>query len=68
MNLTKEEASYNRVKEVLIKIKLEKEEKGEELFYVNLLLEEIRVNFLSDNTSQIDFKDALKVVESFTVN
>ena len=66
LNLTSNYDGFKNIKHLLVGIKEEKEKQKEELFYVNLILEEIENNYYSSQTKPYEFEEALKFVNNLT--
>lgn len=64
LNLTTKYEGYKNTKVIMENIKEEKEKTKEELFYINLILEEIENNYYSSNTKPYKFNDALHLANS----
>jgi hypothetical protein len=64
-NLSKDEKSYNKTREVLnsIKGKLNIEEYDSELFYINILIDNSETSYINSKSKPMSFKDALRKVE-----
>jgi hypothetical protein len=64
-NLSKDEKSYTKTKEVLnsIKAKLNKEEHDSELFYINILIDNCETSYINSKSKPMKFTDALRKVE-----